>query len=73
MCGEVTSDSAMCDKTCGGAGCEGKCGTNTSSCSGLVDSYNNVLAIKDSFDTLYNQKETIFKRILTKVNSILKD
>ena len=44
-----------------------KCGTNTNSCSGLMDSYYNLLAVKKTFDETYNKQELIFKKILTKV------
>ena len=47
--------------------CDGKCGTNSSACSGLVDLYWKVLNTRQSFDDLYSKQELTFKGILTKV------
>ncbi len=68
VCGELTSETVKCNSKCGGSLCEGKCGTNTSQCNGLVDAYNSVLIAREKFEELYNKQEQIFKRILTKVN-----
>lgn len=67
VCGEETSDENRCSETCGGAGCDGMCGTNKSMCSGLADSYNSVIIIRAHFEELYAKQEGIFKGILTKV------
>lgn len=68
VCGEITSEKEKCSQQCGGALCDGKCGTNTSSCTGLADSYHNLLNIRNKFDELYANHEMTFKKILTKVN-----
>ncbi len=68
----MTSEKQRCSAKCGGAGCDGKCGTNSSSCSGLVDTYWNVIEIRKKFDEMYNKQELIFKRILTKVTQSFK-
>ncbi len=67
VCGESPTEKVICTSKCGGSTCDGKCGTNTSECSGLVDVYNNVLIARQKFEDLYNKQEQIFKRILTKV------
>lgn len=68
VCGGRTSASEKCDAVCGGALCgEGKCGSNSSSCGSLMDSYLNLVNARKSFDELYGAQELIFKRILTKV------
>ena len=63
----MTSEEQKCSAKCGGPLCDNKCGTNTNSCSGLMDSYYNLLAVKKTFDETYNKQELIFKKILTKV------
>ncbi len=63
----MPSETVKCSPKCGGSTCDGKCGTNTSECTGLVDVYNNVLNARQKFEDLYNKQEQIFKRILTKV------
>lgn len=67
VCGDATTDDQRCSAKCGGSQCDGKCGTNTTMCSGLVDSYWQLAQIRDNFDDLYSKQEMIFKRILTKV------
>ncbi len=68
VCGELTSESQQCSAKCGGAAvCNGKCGTNSSSCSGLVDSYWNLVNTKNTYDELYKKHELNFKQILTKL------
>lgn len=67
VCGGVTNENVKCDSKCGGALCEGKCGTNTSSCSSLMDSYLNLLSVRSNFEELYSNQEQVFKRILTKM------
>lgn len=69
VCGAETSMEEKCSAICGGAGCDGKCGTNTSSCSGLQDTYYNLLAVKKTFDEIYGKQELTFKRILTKLKN----
>lgn len=67
VCGELTSDGQRCSAKCGGAVCDGKCGSNFSSCPGLADSYNNLKNLKNNFEQLYSKQETSLKKILTKV------
>lgn len=69
VCGEQTSDSNRCSAKCGGVVCDGKCGTNSSSCSGLADSYYKVINARQNFEELYNKQEQVFKRILTKLRN----
>jgi hypothetical protein len=66
VCGGQTTFINQCHNKCGGAGCS-NCGTNTSECSGLVDSYWNVVNLRNSFNELYSKQESIFKKILTKL------
>lgn len=68
VCGAETSEVKICDPKCGGASCDGKCGTNSSSCSGLVDSYSNLVQVRQQFDNLYSQHESSLKRILSRVS-----
>ena len=70
VCGELTSDSERCTAKCGGAVCDGKCGSNSSSCPGLADSYNTLKNLKTNFEDLYSKQETNLKKILTKVKLI---
>ncbi len=65
----MTSEKNKCSAKCGGAVCDDKCGTNTSSCSGLVDSYWNLVTTKTVFDDLYTKQEQTFKKILTKLRN----
>jgi ABC-type transporter Mla subunit MlaD len=66
--GELTNERNKCSAKCGGAVvCGGQCGTNTSSCSGLVDSYWNLVNTRAVFDELYAKQEQTFKKILTKL------
>ncbi len=67
VCGESTTEQNKCSSRCGGTVCDGKCGTNSSSCSGLVDSYWKVINTRKSFDELYSKQELTFKGILTRV------
>ena len=67
VCGETTTEQAKCSAKCGGTVCDGKCGTNSSSCNGLVDSYWKVINSRKSFDDLYSKQELTFKGILTRV------
>ncbi|CAF0857038.1 unnamed protein product [Brachionus calyciflorus] len=69
VCGELTSEVNKCSTKCGGALCDGKCGTNTSSCSGLSDSYNALVNLRHNFDDLYAKQETSLKKILTKLRN----
>lgn len=70
VCGELTSDNERCSAKCGGAVCDGKCGSNSSSCPGLADSYNTLKILKNNFEDLYTKQETNLKKILTKVKLI---
>ena len=45
VCGAITNELEKCSPVCGGSGCDGKCGTNSSQCSGLIDSYWKVVGI----------------------------
>lgn len=69
VCGGQTNENQKCDSQCGGALCEGKCGSNSSSCGGMMDSYLNLLRVRKDFEDLYGSQEQIFKRILTKVRN----
>lgn len=69
VCGAKTSLEEKCSPVCGGAGCDGKCGTNSSLCSGLLDTYNNLLSVKQNFDEVFSKQELTFKRILTKLKN----
>lgn len=64
ICGIQNQDS-KCDEKCGGTVCGGKCGSNSSECNGLVDSYWKVINTRKSFDDLYSKQEMTFKAILT--------
>ena len=63
----MTSEELKCSSKCGGTVCDGKCGTNSSDCSGMVDSYWKVLNTRKNFEELYGKQELIFKGILTKL------
>ena len=69
VCGELTNEKQMCPTKCGGAVCDGKCGTNSSICGGLVDSFWNLVNTKNVFEELYSKQETTFKKILTKLRN----
>lgn len=67
VCGDVTSETQKCSDKCGGALCDGKCGSNSSSCSSLMDSFNSLVNSRKKFEDLFGAHELVFKRILTKV------
>ncbi len=68
VCGEATNEVDVCGPVCGGAGCEGKCGTNVSACGGVMDAYWKVVNARKEFDDLYKKQESGFKKILTKLH-----
>jgi len=68
VCGAVTNEVDVCAGVCGGAGCEGKCGSNGSECGGLMEAYRGAVAARREFAELYEKQEAEFKRVLTKVH-----
>ena len=65
VCGAEISAAEPCDLTCGGSGCKGQCGTNSSQCEGLMDTYWKIVDVRKQFLDLYKTKENEFKDILT--------
>lgn len=65
VCGAEVNEAESCDPVCGGSGCKGQCGTNSSQCEGLMDTYWKIVEVRKTFLDLYKMKENEFKDILT--------